>query len=123
MSKLRWMIIGASAAALVLCGGTTSVAAGANAAECPSGGALCLYNGEGFTGESLALTSLESDGTCVSLPGHGWTGPVRSVINTHRSSAALFANDNCVGGPYGVPANSSVASLPFSPVSVWVPAA
>jgi hypothetical protein len=37
------------------------------------------------------------------------------------TSAALFANDDCVGGPYQVPGSSSIADLgSFEPLSVWV---
>ncbi|MEQ4304157.1 peptidase inhibitor family I36 protein [Plantactinospora sp. B6F1] len=88
---------------------------------CPSG-SLCLYEGSNFTGERFTATSLNPGGICVSLVDHGWGDRAHSAINTHGTSAAMFTNDDCVGGPYLVPANSSLSSLgSFSPESVWVP--
>jgi hypothetical protein len=92
-----------------------------SADECNFTGTLCLFEGENFTGERFTVSSLVQPGTCVSLVDHGWAGRVNSAINTHTSSAALFANDDCVGGPYQVPGNSSIADLGgFEPLSVWV---
>jgi hypothetical protein len=83
--------------------------------------ALCLYEGTDFTGARFNVSSLVEPGTCVSLVDHGWAGRVNSAINTHTQSAALFANDDCVGGPYQVPGSSSIADLGgFEPLSVWI---
>ncbi|MDG4787873.1 peptidase inhibitor family I36 protein [Micromonospora sp. WMMD1102] len=83
--------------------------------------ALCLYDGVGFTGAKYSVTSLNPSGTCVSLVDEGWGDRARSVVNTHGRSAAMFMNDDCLGGPYQVPANSSISDLgSFSPESVWV---
>jgi len=105
---------------------TASPAAGSptgttSADDCSLTDTLCLYEGAGFTGERFTVSSLVEPGTCVSLVDHGWAGRVNSAINTHTSSAALFANDDCVGGPYQVPGSGSVTDLGgFEPLSVWV---
>lgn len=92
-----------------------------SADDCNFTDTLCLYEGANFTGERFTVSSLVEPGTCVSLVDHGWAGRVNSAINTHTSSAALFANDDCVGGPYQVPGSGSVADLGgFEPLSVWV---
>ncbi|WP_205326449.1 peptidase inhibitor family I36 protein [Glycomyces sp. YM15] len=89
--------------------------------DCNLTNTLCLYEGPDFTGERLTVSSLVQPGTCVSLVDHGWAGRVNSAINTHTSSAALFANDDCIGGPYQVPGNSAIADLGgFEPLSLWV---
>ncbi|MDA1360117.1 peptidase inhibitor family I36 protein [Glycomyces luteolus] len=89
--------------------------------DCPFTETLCLFEGPGFTGERFTVSSLVEPGTCVSLVDHGWAGRVNSAINTHTSSAALFANDDCVGGPYQVPGSSSITDLGgFEPLSLWV---
>jgi hypothetical protein len=103
--------------------GTASVAsASAGSADgCPSR-SLCLYEGVGFTGEIFTVTSMVRGGTCVSLVAHGWGGRAHSAINTHTTSAAMFANDDCIGGPYQVATNSGLPNFgPFTPDSVWVP--
>lgn len=95
----------------------------ASTGECPFTDTLCLFEGENFTGERFNVRSLVEPGTCVSLVDHGWAGRVNSAINTNTSSAALFLNDDCVGGPYQVPGSSSIADLgDFQPLSLWVPA-
>jgi hypothetical protein len=92
----------------------------ASAEDCTFTNTLCLYEGANFTGERFTVSGTGS-GTCVSLVDHGWDGRVNSAINTHSSSAALFANDDCSGGPYQVPGSGSVADLgEFEPLSVWV---
>ncbi|ASW54349.1 peptidase inhibitor family I36 protein [Plantactinospora sp. KBS50] len=91
--------------------------------SCPSG-YLCLYTGTDFAGDQFTVTSLVPNGTCVSLVDHGWGDRAHSAVNTHNSGAAMFMNDGCLGGPYQVPANSSLASFGgFTPRSVWVPRA
>lgn len=95
--------------------------AAAEAGDCTFTETLCLFEGPNFTGERFTVSSLVEPGTCVSLVDHGWAGRVNSAINTHTSSAALFANDDCVGGPYQVPGSSSIADLGgFEPLSLWV---
>lgn len=91
------------------------------AATCPFTDTLCLFEGVNFTGERLTVTSLEPSGTCVSLVDHGWGDRARSAINTNSQSAAMFMNDDCVGGPFQVPGNSSLPDFGgFTPESVWV---
>ncbi|GGN97955.1 hypothetical protein GCM10010112_90720 [Actinoplanes lobatus] len=34
---------------------------------------------------------------------HGWNGRARSACNTNPTSAALFLNDDCIGGPSQLP--------------------
>ncbi|MBE1487556.1 peptidase inhibitor family I36 protein [Plantactinospora soyae] len=116
------LIAGVSVATLIA---TATVAtagpASVSADPCPSR-ALCLYEGSNFTGEMFAATSLNPAGICVSLVDHGWGDRAHSAINTHNTSAQMFMNDDCVGGPYQVPGNSSLSSFgTFTPESVWVP--
>jgi hypothetical protein len=92
------------------------------AGDCPFSETLCLFEGENFTGDRFTVSSLVPEGTCVSLVDHGWGDRAHSAINTHSNSAAMFMNDDCVGGPFQVPGNSSLASFGgFTPESVWVP--
>ncbi|KXK62302.1 hypothetical protein AWW66_09195 [Micromonospora rosaria] len=89
--------------------------------DCPAG-ALCLFDQTGYVGTRLTVASAVPGGTCVSLVDHGFAGQARSAFNTHSSAAALFANDDCVGGPYQVPGNGGVTDLgSFRATSVWVP--
>jgi hypothetical protein len=118
----------AARSALALAGVTAGLLFGpqtpAKAAEpepCPFAGVLCLYDGTNFAGERFNVAALEPEGTCVSLVDHGWGDRARSAINTNGRSAAMFANDDCVGGPFQVPANSTIADLGgFRPNSVFV---
>ncbi|MBF9133874.1 peptidase inhibitor family I36 protein [Plantactinospora sp. S1510] len=115
--------VGAATAALVGVGAPASAspANSAAAADCPFSATLCLFDQTSFGGERFAVKSLVPGGTCVSLNDSGWGNRVRSAINTSSQGAALFANDDCVGGPYQVAANSSVSNLgSFRPQSVWV---
>ncbi|MEJ3744831.1 peptidase inhibitor family I36 protein [Actinomycetes bacterium KLBMP 9797] len=90
--------------------------------DCPFLDTLCLFEGENFTGERFTVTSLEPGGTCVSLVDHGWGDRARSAINTNSASAAMFFNDDCLGGPFQVAGNSALPSFGgFTPESVWVP--
>ncbi|MPY49846.1 peptidase inhibitor family I36 protein [Streptomyces acidicola] len=94
-----------------------------SAAECPSGGSLCLYSGTSFAGERFTVASAGSGGVCVSLVDHGWGQRAHSAINTHSSNAAMFQSDDCLGQPYALPGNSSLGDFgSFTPQSVWVPA-
>jgi hypothetical protein len=103
--------------------GTSSVASAgpvSTASSCP--GWLCLYEGANFTGEMFTATSLSQGGSCVSLVAAGWGDRAHSAINLHRTTVSMFANDNCVGGPFGIPGGSSLSSFgSFTPESVWVP--
>jgi hypothetical protein len=93
------------------------------AEECPFTDTLCLFEGENYTGERFNVRSLVEPGTCVSLVDHGWDGRVNSAINTNTTGAAMFALDDCAGGPYVVPGSGSIPDLGgFNPLSVWVPA-
>ncbi len=90
---------------------------------CPTGN-LCLFTGTNYTGSRFTVTSIVEYGTCVSLVDHHWDGLAHSAINTHNSGAAMFLNDDCVGEPYQVPANTSLPDFGgFPPASVWVPRA
>lgn len=120
-----WSVLGVAAVSAALVFGTAAPGvAGPSATaagECPFSSTLCLFSGTGFTGDRFTVSSLSPGGTCVSLVSHGWGDRARSAINTDSSSAALFLNDGCVGGPYQVPANSSISSFgSFVPKSVWV---
>jgi peptidase inhibitor family I36 len=91
------------------------------AATCPAR-SLCLFEGTGFTGEQFNVASFTPGGSCVSLVDHGWGDRAHSAINSHPNSAAMFMNDDCIGGPFQVPGNSSLPSFgSFTPESVWVP--
>lgn len=99
----------------------TAGPAAAEAGDCSFVKTVCLYSGENFTGERITLSSLQPSGTCVNLAESGWALEVNSVINTHSSSASMFSNADCVGGPYQVAGNSGISQLgSFTPVSVWV---
>lgn len=90
-------------------------------AQCQFTATLCLFSSTGYTGTRLTLRSLVPNGTCVSLVDAGWGGRARSALNTATKSAALFANDDCLGGPYQVAPNAGVADLgSFRANSVWV---
>jgi hypothetical protein len=103
-------------------GAVVSVEAGVSAGECPFTNTLCLFDGTGYSGARFAVSSLVPGGTCVSLVDHGWGGRARSALNTHSTSAALFVNDDCIGGPFQVPGGSGVPDFgSFRPDSVWVP--
>lgn len=109
------------AASMVTLVGLAAAPASASAAGCEFSKTLCLYSGENFTGERIALSSLVPGGTCINLAESGWVVPARSAINTHSASAALFANEDCTGGPNQVSGSSSRASLgDFVTLSVWV---
>ncbi|MEU3171856.1 MULTISPECIES: peptidase inhibitor family I36 protein [unclassified Streptomyces] len=110
-----------SVAALGMLALPPATAHAAQSADCPSS-ALCLYSGQNFGGELLTFSSLTSSGTCVSLVDHGWAGRVKSVTNTHTTSAALFPSDDCLGGPSRIDAGASIGDLgSFVPLSAWVP--
>lgn len=124
--RRSWSALGivAVAAASLFATATPGVAAPAAtlAGDCPFTNTLCLFSGANFTGDRFTVSSLVPGGTCVSLVDHGWGDRARSAINTHSSSAAMFLNDDCVGGPYQVPGSSSLSSFgTFTPDSVWVP--
>jgi hypothetical protein len=100
---------------------TPAPSSASTAATCPAR-SLCLFEGTGFTGEQFNVASFTPGGSCVSLVDHGWGDRARSAINSHPSSAAMFMNDDCIGGPFQVPGNSSLPSFgSFTPESVWVP--
>jgi hypothetical protein len=91
------------------------------ASPCPYYRALCLFEGESFSGAVFNVSALDHDkGTCVNLPQHGWEGRAHSAYNTNSSNAAIFLNENCIGYPYPVPANGGLTTLPFTPKSVYV---
>lgn len=123
LRKRTSAVVLAFAAAALLATASPAAAAPTDSAEdCTSAKTLCLYEGANFTGERFTVSALDS-GTCVSLVDHGWDGRVNSAINTHTASAALFAGDDCSGGPYQVPGSGSIADLgSFEPLSVWVAA-
>jgi hypothetical protein len=100
----------------------TQAAVEAPPEPCPFDGVLCLYDGSAFAGDRWNVTSLDPNGTCVSLVEHGWGDRARSAINTNSKGAAMFMNDGCIGDPFQVPGNSSIIDFgSFRPNSVWVP--
>ncbi|SCL47889.1 hypothetical protein GA0070617_0714 [Micromonospora yangpuensis] len=109
--------------AVVIAAPATGAAGAARAAgDCPFSRTVCLFDQTGYQGTRFTASSTTSGGTCVSLVSHGFGDRARSVLNGGNSSAALFALDNCAGGPYQVAANSGIADLgTFRPNSVWVP--
>lgn len=123
------LLVAALAATAVLGVGTSGQAApthaegaGVAAGDCPFTDTLCLFDETGYGGARFTVSSLLPGGTCVSLVDHGWGGSARSALNTNGTSAALFMNDDCVGGPFQVPGNSGVPDFgTFRPDSVWVP--
>ncbi|THV29527.1 peptidase inhibitor family I36 protein [Glycomyces paridis] len=122
VSRRRKFILPALAASAMLAIATPAAAAPADTAAdepCPFTDTLCLFEGENFTGERFNVRAL-NDGTCVSLVDHGWDGRVDSAINTNTVTAALFANDDCLGGPYQVPTGSIADLGGFEPLSLWV---
>jgi hypothetical protein len=111
----------ASAGAPAIGSDTAATGGNGTAATCPSR-SLCLFDGTGFTGEQINFSSLVQGGSCISLVDHGWGDRAHSAINTHRLSAAMFMNDDCLGGPFQVPGNSSNPNFgSFTPESIWVP--
>jgi hypothetical protein len=95
---------------------------GVIAGDCPFARTLCLFDQTNFNGARFTVTSVGTGGTCVSLVAHGWGGRARSALNTNATSAALFMNDNCVGGPFQVAGNTGNPDFgTFRPKSVWVP--
>lgn len=123
-TRLRSVLLATGVSVAILVSMTTVASASpvsASGSSCPSR-SLCLYEGTNFTGDVFTVTSFNPSGACVSLVDHGWGDRAHSAINTHNASAAMFMNDDCVGGPYQVPANSSLPSFgTFTPESVWVP--
>jgi hypothetical protein len=90
--------------------------------DCPFVNTVCLFEGENFTGDRFTVSSLSSSGVCVSLVDHGWADRAHSAINTNTGSAALFMNDDCLGGPFQISGGSSRPSFGgFTPDSIWVP--
>lgn len=113
----------ALAATALLATATPATANTPTTDECPFTDTICLYEGTDYTGDRFNVSSLVEPGTCVSLVDHGWAGRVNSAINTNTTGAALFANDDCIGGPYQLPGNSANPDLgTFEPLSLWVPA-
>jgi hypothetical protein len=113
-------VLGAGVPAHAVPAGARSAAVAA--AACPFTDTLCLFEQPGYSGARFTVSSSAPGGACVSLVDHGWGGRARSALNTNNTSAALFRNDDCVGGPFQVPGNSGVPNFgTFRPDSVWVP--
>ncbi|WP_229398871.1 peptidase inhibitor family I36 protein [Micromonospora okii] len=116
----------ALSAATVVSAATPGVAAtraDAATSPCPFSGTVCLFDQTGYNGARFTVSSLVPNGTCVSLVDHGWGGGrVLSGLNTNSSSAALFANDDCIGGPYQLAGKSGIPNFGgFQANSIWVP--
>ncbi|MGI5212750.1 peptidase inhibitor family I36 protein [Plantactinospora sp. CA-290183] len=110
-----------SAAAPAVAGPAVQRDAVALAADCPFTNTLCLFSGTNYTGERFTARSPVAPGVCVSLVDHGWGDRARSAINTSSTSASMFMNDDCVGGPYQIPAGTSLPNFgTFTPESIWV---
>ncbi|WP_437963827.1 peptidase inhibitor family I36 protein [Sorangium sp. So ce260] len=88
---------------------------------CPFDGVLCLFEEEGYGGEIFNVRALNPQvGTCVNLPEHGWEGRAHSAYNTNGVHAAMFQNEDCIGYPYPIYAESGLSPMPFVPKSVYV---
>jgi hypothetical protein len=88
---------------------------------CPFDSVLCLFEEEGYGGEIFNVRALNPQvGTCVNLPEHGWEGKAHSAYNTNGVGAAMFQNEDCIGYPYPIYAESGLSPLPFIPKSVCV---
>lgn len=122
--RFTLLAVGAATAALLGTAAAPAAASPANSAlagECSFSATLCLFDQTSFGGARFTARSIVPGGTCVSLNDSGWGNRARSAINTSSHSAALFANDDCLGGPYQIAPNSSVANLgSFGAQSVWV---
>jgi hypothetical protein len=120
----RSLVVGVAALLIVVVAAPgVRAARSVRADPCPFAGTLCLFEGANYTGARFTASSTAPGGTCVSLNDHGWGDRARSAINTNSRSAAMFMNDDCVGGPFQVPGNGRLPSFgSFTPESVWVPA-
>ncbi|WP_437895634.1 peptidase inhibitor family I36 protein [Sorangium sp. So ce124] len=88
---------------------------------CPFDSVLCLFEEEDYGGEIFNVRALNPQvGTCVNLPEHGWEGRAHSAYNTNGVGAAMFQNEDCIGYPYPIYAESGLSPLPFIPKSVYV---
>ncbi|HEX6352612.1 peptidase inhibitor family I36 protein [Actinophytocola sp.] len=113
--------LAAALAGLLLTGVTVALApAAAAAGTCGYANTLCLWEEQRYGGASLTASPLGSGGVCVDLVQHGWGERARSVINTSRHTASLFASADCTGRPYPVDGNTSVPTLSFLANSVYV---
>ncbi|WP_328468996.1 peptidase inhibitor family I36 protein [Actinoplanes sp. NBC_00393] len=91
-------------------------------ADCPFINTVCLYEGEHYAGVRLTLSSWPpGSGVCISLAEHGWSGRARSAYNTNPASAALFLNDDCLGGPDQLPPGGTPILNGSTLGSIWVP--
>jgi hypothetical protein len=123
------LLVAAVAATTVIGAATPSQAAptraegvGVAAGDCPFTNTVCLFDQTGYNGARFTASSLVPGGTCISLVDHGWGGRARSALNTNSTSAALFVNDDCIGGPFQLAGNSGVPDFgSFRPNSLWVP--
>jgi Peptidase inhibitor family I36 len=117
-----------TALSAVILFGTAAPAVAGSATEAVSGdcsltNTVCLFEGENYTGERFTVSSWPpGSGACVSLVDHGWGDRAHSAINTNSTSAAMFMNDDCLGGPFQIPPNTGLPSFGgFTPESIWVP--
>lgn len=89
------------------------------AGDCPFAGALCLFEGTGYTGERFTVqSSTPPAGVCVDLVEHGWGGRAHSAINNNSKAAAIFASDDCTGHPLSITGSSPNLSLSGNSVFV-----
>ena len=121
----RSALLGIALSAAVIFGTAVPAAAGpaqAAAPDCPFTNTVCLFSGENYTGTRLTVSSVPpGSGACVSLVDHGWSGRARSAYNTNRTNAAMFMNDDCVGGPNPLSPGGTPSFGGFAPDSIWVP--
>jgi hypothetical protein len=125
MRRHRSHLIGAALCTTLLLGAPTPAAAHpaptADAA-CPFSSTVCLFEGENYTGARLTLSSWPpGSGACISLVEHDWNGRARSAYNTNPTSAALFMNDDCIGGPNQLPPGGTPHLDTATQASIWVP--
>lgn len=117
--KITLKLIAPLAAGLVALSAFTP-AAGA-VGTCEFNDTLCVWEKPNYGGERLTMTPLPPNtSACVNLVAHGWGARVKSLINTSRLTASLFASDDCTGRPYPVEGNSGVPSLTFVANSAFV---
>ncbi|KHD72067.1 hypothetical protein MB27_42240 [Actinoplanes utahensis] len=125
MSLGRSVLLGTVLTATVVLGAVTPAAADAARAaapDCSFTKTVCLFEGANYTGARLTLSSWPAgSGACISLVEHGWANRAHSAYNTNLTSAALFMNDDCLGGPNQLQPGGTPTLNSSSVRSIWVP--
>lgn len=123
--RYRSVLLGTALSAAVLFSTAVPAVAGparaAAAPDCPFIDTVCLFEGENYTGARLTVSPWPpGSGVCISLVDHGWGDRARSAYNTNRKSAAMFMNDDCIGGPNQLSPGGRPSFGGFTPESIWV---